>query len=164
MGWTKDEPNNSATQSRWSKIRPGQTQSKSKRKRSHGTENLFKRIETWLLRKLIARNIPNRRCNRFGGYDSKGRILLCQKISHHLEGRHHYAAERIYVVAENYQHFQFWCEDRGISTKEATYVFDPKTLHGVESGEFIIYETAPLRKDYYEILEQVRIIKAIRGY
>jgi len=65
---------------------------------------------------------------------------------------------RIYVLAENYQHFQHWCRISGINPRTARYVSAPQDLWGVSGQDvtFIKYETWRNHPQAAELDRQLR--------
>lgn len=58
----------------------------------------------------------------------------------------------IYVIAGNYQEYEYWLHKNGIGYKRATYVYGPRILRGVRNHNFVLYGTYYEREDIDEIL------------
>lgn len=74
---------------------------------------------------------------------------------------------KTYVLAKNYQHFQYWCRSNGVNPNSQyyRYVDSERTLLGLsaEEAEFVFYETWREHPDYKAIRDRVFIIEAMRG-
>lgn len=72
---------------------------------------------------------------------------------------------RLYVLAESYRHFVYWCEISGINprdTKRAVYIGLPEQLQGIRASadQFIFYETWRNHPQATLLAEYVRVVIA----
>lgn len=79
------------------------------------------------------------------------------------EARYSIPVTKTYVVALNYQHFQYWCNMVGYSVhaNSLRYVLDPSVLYGVDGryAKFVFYGPWRERKDANEIAELITYIE-----
>lgn len=75
---------------------------------------------------------------------------------------------KIYVLAANRQHFDYWCKISGINprSKDIVYVNDSKQLLGIDprSAIFVIYETWMDHPNSAELYNRVGMLKDMVEY
>lgn len=69
--------------------------------------------------------------------------------------------ETLYIVAQNYSAFVYWCRKKGLSPHGGAvrYVRDAKTLHGLFNVRVLCIEGWNDRLDWREIYQQVLFVQ-----